>query len=190
MSLLSPTLRSLVASVLAASAGVACSGSSRGGATSNPNPATMDAGELDGPTGTVDCSTEPDVDTYSAGIQKRGASGLFTFQLVSSDPAPPALNGNTFVVAVEGTDGAPITGELDAQLDMPKHGHSTPVPPVITFDPTRNTYTLDPMYLFMVGMWRITLTAHTAASSSDTGVGGMTDAATATDVGVFNFCVQ
>lgn len=190
MTLLPRPLRSLVASVLAASAGFACSGGSHGAASSNLNPALVDAGELDAPMGTVDCTTEPGVDTYSAGMQKLGVSGLFSFELVSSDPAPPALNGNTFVVAIKDMNGAPVTGELEAKLDMPKHGHSTTVQPVITFDPAQNSYTLDPMYLFMVGVWRIALTAHAAASSSDAGPDGMADAATATDVGVFNFCVQ
>jgi hypothetical protein len=143
---------------------------------------------LDAPDGTVACDSEPGVDTYAPGLKKPGANGAFEFELVSSTPAPPALDNNTFVVRITGADGTPLDGELSAALDMPEHGHSSPDTPVITFDAASGTFTLDPMYLFMVGLWRITLTFQPAAGAGDAaGANGTGDTS---DSAVFEFCVN
>jgi len=176
-----------------------------GNACSNSQPANgeaptqaSDAGDLDAPDGAVECSSKPNVDTYAAGLQKPGVAGQLVFELVSSAPAPPARGNNTFVVKVHSADGAALSGELSAKLDMPEHGHPTTVQPTITFDPDRGVYTLDPMYLFMVGLWRITFTFRSNPSDAD----GMPDADAAntagapnsvmnvSDSGVFYFCVE
>jgi hypothetical protein len=71
---------------------------------------------------------------------------------------------------------------------MPEHGHSSPKTPVITFDATTSTFTLTPMDLFMVGLWRITLTFTPAAESI--GAAGASEAAAAGDSVELHFCVD
>jgi hypothetical protein len=105
---------------------------------------------------TVSCEADPRVATYTAHLDESGSHGL-TFELVSADPAPPAKFGNSWVVMVKDSDGTPLTGTLGVGLNMPSHGHGTQVPPVITFDAATSTYTIDPVYLFMPGVWQITL---------------------------------
>jgi hypothetical protein len=139
--------------------------------------------------GTVACTSETGVDTYSAGLMKPGENGRFNFALVSSSPAPPALNDNTFVVRVTAPDGTPLDGALSATLYMPEHGHSSPDVPVITFDPSTSAFTLDPMNLFMVGLWRITFTFEPSLDAS-AGVAGASDDADASDTAVYEFCVD
>jgi hypothetical protein len=141
------------------------------------------------PTGTVACTSETGVDTYAAGLMKPGENGLFDFELVSSSPAPPALNDNTFVVRVTGPDGTPLDGTLSATLFMPEHGHSSPDVPVVTFDASTSAFTLDPMNLFMVGLWRITFTFEPSVAAL-AGAAGESDGADASDTAVYEFCVD
>lgn len=176
-----------------------------GSACSSPKPAddgtttpARDAGDLDAPDGAVECSTKPNVDTYAAGLQKPGVAGQLVFELVSSAPAPPARGNNTFVVKVHSADGTALSGELTAKLDMPEHGHPTTIQPTITFDPDQSAYTLEPMYLFMVGLWRITFTfrsnpsdaGSTPDAASANAAGAPNSEATVSDSGVFYFCVE
>jgi hypothetical protein len=128
----------------------------------------------------VSCVDDPRVDTYTAELEKPGANGVLTFELVSSDPAPPAKDGNTWVVMVKDANGAPLGGDLGVALLMPDHGHTTQVPPVVTFEPSTNAYTIDPVYLFMPGVWRIELDYY--------GDSGM-DAAPI-DEAAFDFCIE
>ena len=132
-----------------------------------------------GATGTpVGCSAS-DGDAYSAGIKKTGVAGRLEFALVSSTPAPPALNDNRFIVQVSDAEGSPVEGELSVTLDMPEHGHPSPEQPEISFDPDSQTFTLDPMRLFMVGLWRITFSV--ADANADAPVD---------DSAVFEFCID
>jgi hypothetical protein len=77
-------------------------------------------------------------------------------------------------------DGAAVTGDLFASLKMPDHGHPTQVQPVVTFDASTATYTIDPAFLFMPGVWRLQFDAY--AEGSDAGV--------PLDTGVYQFCIQ
>jgi hypothetical protein len=178
----------LVYSILVAGC---CSCSSSMAPVDSPLASTPEANGLapSSPSGTVDCASEPGVDSYAPGLQKSGANGLYGFELVSSTPAPPALNDNTFVLRVTDANGDPLSGQLSAALDMPEHGHSSPETPVISFDPSSGNFTLDPMDLFMVGLWRFTFTFTPDASSVD-GAAGAAGDAPATDSAVFEFCVD
>jgi hypothetical protein len=165
----------------------ACSSSATPASSTQPvanGGGDTDAGGLDA------CTDEPNVDTYAPSLKKLGQSGALTFELVSSTPAPPALNDNTFVVRVTGSDGTPLGGLLTAALDMPEHGHSSPKVPVITFDAAAGTFTLDPMYLFMVGLWRITLTFQPAPDAGVSGAAGAAGAEGVSDSAVFQFCID
>jgi hypothetical protein len=171
-----------------------CTGCSSSGATGTPGASTAgsagSSASLGDPSGTVDCAAEPNVDTYAAGLKKASVSGAFEFELVSSAPAPPALNDNTFMVRVTAADGSPVGvgGQLSATLDMPEHGHMSPKTPVITFDTATSTFTLDPMYFFMVGLWRVTLTFSPAAESE--AAAGASNSPSPTDSVELRFCVD
>jgi YtkA-like len=178
----------LALGVLACAALGGCSSSSAPAASASSSSAggASSAAGLGAPSGTVECATEAGVDSYTAGLTKLGANGELTFTLVSSTPAPPALDDNRFLVQVSGLDGTPVAGELSAVLDMPEHGHTSPKTPVIAFDAASGSFSLDPMYFFMVGIWRITLTFEPAVS----GAGGAGDSASSADSAVFQFCVD
>ncbi len=153
------------------------------GCSSSSAPATPggaeDAVGAGGLSGDVSCTTDPRVDTYTAGLSKDGAGSALTFQLAESDPAPPAKGGNTFEVLVTDSEGAPMTGDLRVDLFMPDHGHGTSVVPVVSYDEASGRFTIAPLYLFMAGVWRITLELYAD-----------TDAKVPLDHTAFYFCVE
>src|SRR6185436_1535090 len=99
--------------------------------------------------------------------KKAGQRSVLTFTLVESTPAPPARGSNVIKLKVTKMDDTAVTGDLLAKLNMPDHGHPTSVQPVITLDPATSTYTIDPAYLFMPGVWLLQFSAY--AGSSDGG---------------------
>jgi hypothetical protein len=163
--------------VAASIAGLNCSGD-KTGETGTPVGGTggssMDSDAL------VDCTMDPLVDTYTANLKKTGQLNMLTFTLVESDPAPPARGTNVMKLKVTKMDGTAVTGDLTAKLSMPYHGHPTSVQPVITFDAATSTYTIDPAYLFMPGVWLLQFSAF--EGSSDAGV--------PLDTGSYYFCVE
>jgi hypothetical protein len=148
-------------------------------ACSSPAADTGDPAASAGATGsTVGCHPS-DGDVYTAGLEKLGAARRFDFTLLSSSPAPPAQGDNRFVVQVTDAEGNVVAGDLRVALDMPEHGHPSPAQPEISFDAERQAFVLDPMRLFMVGLWRITF-------SFDKAVAG----AALSDSAVFEFCID
>lgn len=136
--------------------------------SSRSSDATPHGAVPEGSAGSVGCSNSA-TDSYEPGLKKAGDAGKFEFALLSSSPAPPALNDNTFVVQVTDSEGAPVEGELSVALDMPEHGHPSPALPSVTYDADRQAFTLDPMRLFMVGLWRITFSFVPANANADEG---------------------
>jgi YtkA-like len=165
--------------VLAAASGASCSSNS-----SNPTSSTGAGGTS--PTGDasddsyVNCSTDPRIDTYTANMTKPGMRGALTFKLIESEPAPPARGNNVFTMKITDSGGNAIHGEVKADLDMPDHGHPATVKPVVTFDSSMETYNLDPLYFFMVGVWHIKIDAWSGAA----------DAGAPVDSVAFYFCIQ
>jgi hypothetical protein len=141
----------------------ACSGSSNG----------ADAEEM------VDCSTVTGVDILKVPLEKMGAQGAFDFQLVSATPAPPARNTNTWIVQInsmsQGVVGNPVDGaSITATPFMPSHQHGSPEQVVVTPAGQPGQYTLDPVFLWMPGVWETTIQVTN---------GGQTDSA------VYRFCI-
>jgi hypothetical protein len=120
-----------------------------------------------------------DGDLYVPGLEKTGASGRLAFSLVSGTPAPPALGDNRFVVQVIDADGSPLAGALSVALNMPEHGHPSPKQPDVRFDAETRAFTLEPLDLFMVGLWRIAFEFETTV-----------DGAPLADSAVFEFCID
>jgi hypothetical protein len=115
--------------------------------------------------GTVSCEQDPRVDAYQ-NLAKAGDLGVLSFRLAQAEPAPPAKGNNSFQLDISDASGTPIDGALKVDLKMPDHGHGTSVKPKISFDPATNEWTVDPLYLFMPGVWRIQLEAYEGASTA------------------------
>jgi hypothetical protein len=123
----------------------------------------------------VDCSKVKNVDTYMVGLPKAGDNGMMYFKLMSAEPSPPARNNNTWVVEVDtmvsGAAGTPISGaDLVVTPFMPAHNH--PSPDMVYVTPVAGTpgqYTLDPVFLWMPGVWTVTIDA-TQGSAIDSAV--------------------
>ena len=121
---------------------VACGG--------DPHDSTIDGG--------ITCRTDPRGEAYSAGQIRPGKGGALHFVLVQSDPGPPLKGSNSWTVNVRTPSGLPAAGAtLKATPFMPDHGHGTSIVPQTTV--VRDGYTVSPLYLFMPGLWRITLEA-------------------------------
>jgi hypothetical protein len=119
--------------------------------------APADAGSPTGDSGVVSCEHDPRVDTFAANLTKKSASGVLTATLLSAAPSPPALRTNSWTVKLTDASGAPVTGAaLTVVPFMPDHGHGTSIVPQVTSG-ANGSYTIDPLYLFMPGVWRITI---------------------------------
>jgi hypothetical protein len=127
----------------------------------------------------VDCSMVTGVDIFTVGLDHPGDGGVYDFKLMSSDPAPPARGLNTWVVQVNsmnaGVVGAPVDGAtLKVTPFMPAHMHGSGVTVEITPMTEPGQYQLDPVNLWMQGVWETTVRATVGST---------------TDVTVFKFCV-
>jgi hypothetical protein len=129
--------------------------------------------------GFVSCATDPTVDTYTAGLTKAGANGMAQVQITSADPAPPARGGNTWTIQVLDPAGAPLPSSVTIDLKMPKHGHGTTPTKITAGD--AGSFTLDPLNLFMPGIWRVQL----FVSGKDA-----IDAGPPLDTVTFLFCIE
>jgi YtkA-like len=131
------------------------------------------------PAPSVSCLADPRLDSYTGELDKAGELGLLSFRFFNLSPSPPAKGSNTFHVQISDAAGAPMQGELRVELFMPDHGHGTSVEPVISPDAAPGSYTVQPLYLFMPGVWRLTFQAF----------GDPADNAMLDDV-VLHFCVE
>lgn len=154
----------LLANLLPFALAPACSSSS------DAPPPADDAGA------TVTCQNDSRVDTYVANLSKTSSSGALKVAIVSSDPAPPTRYTNTWKVRVTDGGGAPIQNpSITVTPFMPDHGHGTSIHAVATPE-ADGTFTITPLYLFMPGVWRVTI----ALDRGDAG---------ATDQVEFFFCI-
>ncbi len=123
----------------------------------------------------IGCAGDSRAETYRPDMSEVGASKALTFILVGGSPAPPAIDDNIWTVKVLDSSGAPATNATFSSIKtwMPDHGHGSPETPMATPN-ADGTYTVQPLYLFMNGLWQITFTAQ---------VGAVSDTAT------FSFCI-
>jgi YtkA-like len=123
----------------------------------------------------VDCSKVTDDDEYVAGLAKDGQSGKLKFTLAEATPAPPARGDNVWILQLTSqAAAAPVSGALMTVTPfMPKHGHAAQIDAVITPMAEPGKYKLDPVNLWMGGVWKTTIEVD--------GTDG--------DTAVFTFCV-
>jgi hypothetical protein len=145
----------------------------------------------------VDCTTDPLVETYAAGMKAQGATGVFQFEIVQvyvenaqgqQVTAPPTLGINRWIVRVLDKSGNPVKGlsfppetmspwpagwPVGVLPYMPRHGHPSSLWPTLT-DNMDGTYTVDNLDLYMPGVWQVTFNAKSSSQA---------------DSGVFGFCI-
>lgn len=110
-----------------------------------------DDGTMESPCGDIDRADE-----FGVGLSKTGE--MFTVTFMDATPAPPIRDFNTWTLKVEDGDGDPVD-ELEWEVFpwMPDHGHGTPTPVVVSPTGEPGEYELDPLNLFMAGLWTIDL---------------------------------
>jgi hypothetical protein len=125
---------------------------------------------------TYDCEKETRDDEFVIGLTKPGANSRLEFKLLSSDPAPPSRGDNTMVLQLS-TMAAPVMPVSGASMSvtpfMPDHEHTSGKAVKITPLADPGQYQLEPVNLFMPGLWEITVEVDGANS----------------DLAVFRFCL-
>ena len=122
-------------------------------------------------TPTASCATDKRVVAYAPNLKVKGDT--LSIQLLTSDPAPPGVDLNTWTFKVLKQDGTAISGaNVKIAPYMPDHGHGPSVVPSIAA--AGDTYTATNVDLFMPGVWQITFSI---------------DAAGTLDQVVMDFCV-
>ena len=113
--------------------------------------------------------TSPEAgDTYVAGLEKAGAASKINVRLLEAHPAPPERGDNQWVLEVLDGEATPLAGcILVLDPDRPAHGHGTWKDAVVTEMDTPGHYSVDPVFMFMPGLWEIPITL-TCGEVSDT----------------------
>lgn len=123
------------------------------------------------------CEAEARDDEFVLGLSKPGEISQLMFKLISADPTPPARGDNTWIVGID-TMAAPATPVSGATLRatpfMPDHAHGSGKSVIVTPMTEAGQYKLEPVNLWMPGLWEITIQAETT---------------TTRDRAVFRFCL-
>lgn len=116
----------------------------------------------------IDCTHDSRVLQYAPNVSVTSANGALDFILVDSTPAPPARGTNVWSMRITNTSGANQPNmPVNVLPFMPDHGHGTSITASMTAN-ADGTYTVQPLYLFMAGVWRVTFTTMPASGPSDT----------------------
>ncbi|MEX1367713.1 MAG: FixH family protein [Nannocystaceae bacterium] len=130
----------------------ACDGDDAGDDASNDGPASI-------------CDDEDRVDDFVVNLAKDGARHTVT--LVQAEPAEPIRGDNAWTVMITDASGAAMEGiALDARPWMPDHGHGSAVEESVT-ELGAGEYEIEPLNLFMAGLWEVTLVLTDADGEAD-----------------------
>jgi len=145
--------------------GVPDAGADDGGGSATGDNDGGIAGDDSGEAGDeVSCVGDPRVDTYVASLEKVSLLGM-KVKIQTASPAPPANGVNDWLLTITDANGQPVeNATLAVTPFMPDHGHGTSVRPVITSQPG-GIYDVNPLYLFMPGVWRVSVTVQTDGGS-------------------------
>jgi hypothetical protein len=160
-----------VLGVVALASVVGCSSSNTGSDGSGGSAANSSSAA-----GTSICSTDPRAEAYKVGLTETATDGAVSIKLQDANPAPPTRGNNTFHIALTDKAGKPIEGaEISTKTWMPDHGHGSSIVPTTT--PSGNgVYEINPLNLFMPGIWQITF--------------DVTEKDKTTDSVMFTFCID
>lgn len=127
----------------------------------------------------VDCTKVTGTDTFVVGLQKDGDGSKLDYSMMLADPNPPQRGDNTWTVRInEVASGTPLANAtLDVVPFMPAHGHDSPKTVNITAGTVPGEYVLEPVNLWMPGVWETTIKA--------TSMDGAT-----TDTALYTFCIN
>ncbi len=118
-------------------------------------------------TGLVSCVHDPRVTPYQDGWKAFSADKSVQVTLLSADPKPPIHGTNHWHVRISDEKGKDL---LDLPVDvspfMPDHGHPASVLPTMTTQ-TDGSWNVEPLELFMAGVWRVTFHVHVGAIVQD-----------------------
>jgi len=124
------------------------------------------------------CAEPTGADSYNAGMSKPGKNGMFTVELMDSNPGPPIKGVNNWTVVITDAGGVPVDdATLAVTPFMPAHNHGSTVKAVVT-PMAHGAYAIAPLYFFMSGVWQTTL------DIKPTGADAIADSV------VFSFCVD
>lgn len=141
----------------------ACSSSSSSGNQAAPAPSL--------------CATDSRAQTYSAGMEQKGAAGALSVKLQSIDPNPVIKGNNDWKIQVVDASGAPVSdATITVKPFMPDHGHGSSITPQVAAGADPGTYDVSLLNLFMPGIWTVTFDVTTQDN--------------VTDSSVFTFCVS
>jgi hypothetical protein len=120
--------------------------------------------------GPYNCAADTRGETFTPGLEHQ--TETIDFKLISADPAPPSRGDNAWVVQLNsmasGVVGAPMAGmenSISVTPFMPDHQHGSPIEVQVTpVAGQPGQYTLDPVNLWMPGVWQTTI----AVSSTTT----------------------
>lgn len=102
------------------------------------------------------CTDDPRVQQYLVGMQGTSEDGSITLEFLDADPSPPGKGDNVWKIEVTSPSGPVDGATIAVDAFMPDHGHSSTVVPDVT--PLGDgVYVLDPIDLFMPGVWEITI---------------------------------
>lgn len=143
------------------------------------------------------CVDEARATPYAKGMTATSAAGAFTVKLLDStftDPTgthseAPAKGSNVWTIEVQdAVTAAPLDGvTMVVTPRMPDHAHGSPLPVVVT-SLGGGTYKLDPVYLYMVGFWQVSVELHGAVAPS--GADGGAASSSGSDTAVFPICIS
>lgn len=100
----------------------------------------------------------------TTGLTKVGDAGIVHVRYVSSAPAPPAEDGNSWTVQLLDASETPLSegSVTKVQPFMPDHGHGTTVVPTISDMDGDGMVSVDDVDFRMPGVWTLTFTVETS----------------------------
>ena len=123
------------------------------------------------------CSNDPRGEPYHPGLSGTATDGAMIVRFVDANPAPPTRGNNTFTIVVTDKGGNAIDGAaIQTGTWMPDHGHGSSIDPTSRADGKPGEYVINPVNLFMPGIWQITF--------------NVTEKDKTTDSVMFTFCID
>jgi hypothetical protein len=138
-----------------------------------------------------DCATETRDDEFAAGMSRAGAAG-YEVVLNAASPAPPSRGDNAWNLAVVDDAGGPA-GEVFVGVTpcMVDHGHGTPIVPETIPAAITGGFTVEPVNLWMPGLWRVSVVLFDGAPVALDCATGLPDSeAEVVDTIEFAFCID